>query len=147
MYVTGQLASATAHIEATIAFGEAQSPRDERSLAIDYTSRANIRRDRGDLPGTEADIQMTIDFEESQTPRNERSLAVYYASRVNICRDVASKARAAGDADGAKVGFAAARTDIDAALTWWLANQPGDERGLGILRQTKASIDAAERGE
>jgi len=41
-------------------------------------------------------------------------------------------------------GFKAARADIDAALTWVLANQPGDERVIDILRETKASIDAAE---
>ena len=125
----GQLASATRHIDAAIVWGEAQSPRDERSLAIDYASRASIRQQRGDLTGAEADIQKSIDWGESQSPRDERGLAIWYASRASIRRDLKQ--------------YAAARADIDAALKWWRANQPGDERGIGILRQTKASIDAA----
>ena len=144
LYVTGQLADATRHIEAAIDWGEAQSPRDERSLAVYYASRAGIRQDRGDLPGAEADIKKSIDWGEAQSPRDERSLAVYYASRARIRRDVASKARAAGNKPAATAGFKAARADIDAALTWWLANLPEDDRVISDMRRFKASIDAAE---
>jgi len=61
---------------------------------------------------------------------------IRYASQAGIRRDAAIKAHAAG--------LKAARADIDAALTWWLANLPNDERTLAIFRKTNASIDAAE---
>jgi len=142
----GDLAGAEADLKKSIDWGEAQSPRDERSLAIWYASRASIRQDRGDLAGAEADIKKSIDWGEAQSPRDERGLAICYASRARIRRDVAINARAAGDAAAATAGFKAARADIDAALTWWLANQPSDERVISDMRLTKASIDNAERG-
>ena len=61
---------------------------------------------------------------------------IRYASRAGIRRDAAIKAHAAG--------FKAARADIDAALTWWLANLPEDDRVISDMRRFKASIDAAE---
>jgi len=140
----GDGAGAEADLQKSIDWFEAQSPRDERGLAIRYASRASIRQDRGDLAGAETDIKKSIDWFEAQSPRDERSLAIRYASRASIRQDVAIKARAAGDAAAATAGFKAARADIDAALAWWLANLPNDERGLAILRKTKASIDAAK---
>ncbi len=133
----GDGAGAEADIQKSIDWGEAQSPRDERSLAIHFASRASIRQFRGDLVGAEADIKKSIDWGEAQSSRDKRKLAIDYASRASIRRDVAIKARDAA-------GFKAARADIDAALTWWLANLPSDERVIDILRETKASIDAAE---
>ena len=58
---------------------------------------------------------------------------INYASRGTIRRDLKQ--------------YAAARADIDAALNWWLANQPDDEQLIAAFRETKASIDKAERGE
>ena len=138
------LAGAEADLKKSIDWGEAQSPRDERSLAVYYASRAIIRQTRGDLAGAEADIKKSIDWGEAQSPPNQWELAIWYASRASIRRDVAIKGRAAGDAAAATAGFKAARADIDAALTWWLANLPSDERALAMLRETKASIDAAK---
>lgn len=134
-------------LDTAITFGESQPPGDERALATDYNSRAGIRQLRGDLAGAAADIKKSIDWYEAQSPRNERGLAILYANRAGIRRDVASRARTAGDAAAATAGFKAARADIETALTWYLANLPSDERALAILHETKASIDAAERGD
>jgi hypothetical protein len=142
----GDLAGAEADLQKSIDWGEAQTPRDERGLAIGYASRASIRRDRGDLAGAEADIQKSIDWGEAQSPRDERGLAIDYGARAKIRCDVAVKARASGDSAGAMAGFAAARADIDAAISWYLANLPADERRIANFRKDKASIEQAERG-
>jgi len=143
----GDLAGAEADIKKSIDWEESQTLPNERGLAIYYASRASIRQNRGDLAGAEADIKKSIDWYEAQSPRDEPSLAIGYTTRAGIRRDVASRARTAGDAAAATAGFKAARADIDAALTWYLANQPSDERALAIVHKTKASIDAAERGD
>ena len=122
----GQLASATQHLDAAIGWGESQSARDERSLAIDYASRASIRQYRGDLAGAEADIKQAIDWSEAQFPRDERSLAIWYASRARIRQD-------RGDLAGAEA-------DIARSIDWGEAQSPRNERSLAIDYASRASI-------
>jgi hypothetical protein len=133
----GQLADATRHIDAAIAWGESESPRDERELAIRYASRASIRQLRGDLAGAEADIKKSIDWGEAQSPRDERSLAIDYASRASIRQN-------RGDLAGAEA-------DIKKSIDWGEAQSPRDERSLAIwyasrasIRQTKGDFAGAE---
>ncbi len=80
----GDLASEEEDIRRAIEWGEQQTPRDERGLAIWYASRASIRQNRGDLAGAEEDIRRAIEWGEQQTPRDERGLAIWYASRASI---------------------------------------------------------------
>jgi hypothetical protein len=128
----GQLPDATRHIDTSIQWGEAQHPRDERSLADRYASRASIRQDRGDLQGAEQDIRKSIDWAEAQQPRDERSLADRYASRASIRQD-------RGDLQGAE-------QDIRKSIEWEEAQQPRDERSLAIRYASRAGI-RKERGD
>lgn len=146
-HARGELSTAEADIVRSIEWGEAQAPRDERSLAIRYASRAGIRQARGDLAGAEADIARSIRWGETQAHRDERGLAIGYASRAQIRRDRAIEARRSGDFEQAVRFCDAARGDIDRALAWYETNLPGDERSIGILREIRASIDAACEGD
>lgn len=87
LQITGNLPAAAKAIDAAIDWGEQQTPRDERGLAIWYASRASIRQVRGDLAGAEQDIARSIDWGEKQTPRDERGLAIWSASRARILLD------------------------------------------------------------
>ncbi len=128
----GALREANGLIDRSITWGEKQTPRDERSLAIWYASRARIRQDRGDLDGAKGDIDRSITWGEQQTPRDERGLAIWYASRASIRQD-------RGDLDGA-------RQDIKRALDWYTATLPDDTRSIGIMSQIKESIERASGG-
>ncbi|MBL8763884.1 MAG: ATP-binding protein [Phycisphaerae bacterium] len=144
--IIGDYAGAEADLKRSIDWGESQTPRDERSLAIWYASRARVRQDRGDYAGAEADLKRSIDWGESQTPRDERSLAIRYASRARLREARAVAAREAGDAASAAALFAKAKADTGNALAWWEKELPGDERAIAILRQDQARIENAERG-
>jgi hypothetical protein len=122
----GQLADAARHIDAAIRWGEAQSPRDERSLAIQYSSRARIRLFRGDPAGAEEDIQKSIAWGEAQTPRDERILAIDYASRASI-------RQYRGDLPGAEA-------DIARSIAWAEDQSPRDERSLAVYYASRANI-------
>jgi|GEM_PF-3368291 len=128
----GDLAGAEADIQKSIDWGEAQSPRDERSLAIDYALRASIRQHRGDLVGAEADLQKSIDWGEAQSPRDERSLAIRYASRARIRQH-------RGDLVGAEA-------DLKKSIDWGEAQSPRNERSLAIWYASRASI-RQDRGD
>jgi len=143
----GDLARAEDDLKRSIDWGKSQTPRNERGLSICYASRAGIRLARGDLVRAEADLKRSIDWGESQTPRDERSLAILYAYRARIRHDQAVASREAGEASTAAALFAQAKTDIAGALAWYEANLPGDERTIGGMRETKARIEKAERGE
>jgi hypothetical protein len=130
-------------IAKSIDWGEKQTPRDERSLAIRYASRASIRRLRGMLEEAEEDIAKSIDWGEKQTPRDERSLAIWYAFRARILESRAVVSRRSGDATAADVLFKKAKADIDRALTWYETVMPSDVRSIAILRADKARINEA----
>lgn len=122
----GQLTAAADHIERSIAWGETQSPRDERALAIDYAERAGIRQERGDLKGAQEDIGRSIEWAEAQRPRDERDLAIMYAVRAGIRQQ-------RGDLQGAD-------EDIGRSIAWAEAQKPRDERGLAVTYATRAGI-------
>jgi hypothetical protein len=122
----GQISSALWHIEASILWQEKRTPRDERSLAIDYASRATIRQLQGNLKGAEEDLQKSISWFEAQTPRDERSLAVRYASRARIRQDQ-------GNLKGAE-------EDLQKSISWSEAQTPRDERSLAIRYASRATI-------
>jgi hypothetical protein len=143
----GDLKGAEDDIAKSIQWAEQQDPHDERSLAIRYASRASIRQFRGDLQGAEDDIAISIQWGEQQIPRDERLLAIWYGVRARILKKWAIAACASGDFSRARKLFADAKADIDSALDWWLAHLPDDERAIDILREDKAKIEAAERGE
>jgi hypothetical protein len=132
LWLIGQLPDAQRHIDAAIDWGEQQTPRDERSLAIWYATRARIRQDRGDLAAAEADIQRSIDWGEKQTPRDERSLAIRFASRARIRQD-------RGDLVGAEA-------DLQRSIDWSEKQTPRDERSLAIRYASRAGIRQA-RGD
>ena len=139
----GMLSAAERNVMSAIDWGENQTPRDERSLAIFYASRARIRQLRGMLKEAEEDIAKSIDWGEKQTPRDERSLAVWYASRARILEQRALAATLFGDAKSAAALFERAIADIATALNWFEAFMPSDVRSIAILRADKARINEA----
>ena len=122
----GMLSAAERNVMSAINWGEKQTPRDERSLAIWYRSRASIRQLRGMLKEAEEDIQKSIDWGEKQTPRDERSLAIDYASRASIRQD--------------RGMLEEAEEDIAKSIDWGEKHTPRDERGLAICYASRASI-------
>jgi hypothetical protein len=122
----GMLSAAERNVMCAIDWGEKQTPRDERSLAIDYASRASIRQDRGMLKEAEEDIAKSIDWGEKQTPRDERSLAVDYASRASIRQD--------------RGMLNEAEEDIAKSIDWGEKQTPRDERSLAIWYAFRARI-------
>ncbi len=126
LHVTGQHTAASRHIDAAILWGEAQSPRDEQSLAIDYAWRASIGQDRGLLKEAEEDIARSIAWGEAQSPRDERSLAIGYASRASIRQERGLLKEAA--------------EDIARSIMWGQAQSPRDERVLAVWYGMRASI-------
>jgi len=122
----GMHSAAERHLSAAIKWGEAQSPRDERNLAIDYASRARVRHDRGMLREAEEDLAKAIAWGETQSPRDERSLAIDYAARADSRHDRGLLKEAV--------------EDINKAITWGEAQDPRDERVLVIWYSTRASI-------
>lgn len=122
----GMHTAAERHLSAAIAWEEAQSPRDERGLAIHYASRARIRQNCGLLREAEEDIAKSITWGEAQSPRDEQSLAVYYASRSNIRQD--------------RGLLKEAEKDIAWSIAWGEAQSPRDERGLAVYYASRASI-------
>ena len=122
----GQLADAARHIGASIDWGEAQSPRDERGLAIWYASRASIRRDRGDLAGAEKDIRASNAWFKKQVPQSGYDLALGYAREARIRRDMGQHAEAL--------------RLIDCCLTWAKAQQPIDDWSIAAWRGDRATI-------
>ncbi len=130
LVLIGQLSTADKHINAAIEWGEQQTPRDERSLAIWYASRSRVRKDRGDLDGAEEDLQKSIEWGEKQTPRDERSLAIDYTSRSSI-------RQARGDLDGAE-------EDLQKSIEWGEQQTPRDERSLAIRYALRSRIRRAQ---
>ncbi len=170
----GQLADAARHIDAAIGWGEAQSPRDEFSLAIFYASRARIGQYRGLLKDADDDIGRSIAWFESQTPRNERELAIGYGSRARIRQDRGLLKEAEEDIVRAIARFdsqtprdkrelaiwyasqarirqargdlAGAEDDIQRSIDWGETQSSRDERGLAIWYASRASI-RRDRGD
>ncbi len=128
----GMHIDAQRQLDAAIAWGEAQSPRDERNLAIDYSARAMTLVHRGILAGAEQDIARSIAWGEAQSPRDERSLAIRYATRASI-------RRLRGDPIGAE-------QDISRSIAWGEAQSPRDERSLAIDYASR-SISRRLRGD
>jgi hypothetical protein len=126
----GMHAAAETHLTAAITWGEAQSPRDERALAIRYASRASIRQNRGLLKEAEDDIKKSIDWGEAQSPRDERSLAIRYASRASIRQD-------RGDLAGAEA-------DIQKSIDWEESQPQPNQRELAIRYASRARILEAQ---
>jgi hypothetical protein len=122
----GMLAVAETHLTAAIVWGEAQSQRDERSLAILYASRARIRRLRERPKEAGVDLAKAIIWYEAQSPRDERGLAILYGLRARIrqSRGLLKKAE----------------EDIAKSITWGEAQSPRDERSLAIDYASRASI-------
>ncbi|MFN9131699.1 MAG: hypothetical protein ACK5XO_03350 [Phycisphaerales bacterium] len=125
-FYVNDLAGAEAAIAKTIAWGEAQSPRHEQSLAVCYGTRAAIRRHRGLLNDAADDIDKAIAWGEAQSSRDEHSLAIWYASRARIRRD--------------QKQYPQALADIDRSLTWAKAQQPIDNLGIAIWSGDRATI-------
>lgn len=142
----GDPSGAIADVSKSIAWCEAQSPGDPRTLGVWYTTRARILQDMGDIAAAEDDIDRSIAWEESQRPRNERGLAACYSVRARVRQAQAHAAQQSGNAAAGRTLLAQARADVDRALTWWEKNLPGDERGLGILRADMARIEQAASG-
>jgi hypothetical protein len=86
--------------------------------------------DLGQLDAAARHLDAVIAHAERRALNSDVHLYINYATRAEIRRDLRR--------------FAEAHADIDAALAWCLANQPNNERSLGILRAIKASIDKAE---
>jgi hypothetical protein len=125
-WLIGQLSPALVHINASIEWGLKQSPVDERSVAIDRATRADIRRDQGDLAGALADISYSIEWGLKQSPVDERGVAIWRATRASI-------RQYQGD-------LAGALEDISDSIEWDLKQSPLDERDVAIWRGTRASI-------
>jgi len=132
LHVIGDLTGAEEDIQQAIDWGEGQTPRDERSLAVWYATRARIRRLRGDLAGAEADIERAIDWGKKQTPRDERSLAIRYATRAGIRR--------------LRGNLTEAEADIQRSIDWGERQTSPDERSLAIDYAARAAI-RRQRGD
>lgn len=130
-WLVGDLAGAEDAIQQAIAWGEAQSPRDEDSLANWYSTRASIRRNRGLTKEAAEDIERSIAWSEGQSPRDELGLAIDYSARAWIRHD--------------RGQLKAADEDITRSIAWQEAQSPRNELGLAISYSTRASI-RQERG-
>jgi hypothetical protein len=122
---SGDLATAEADVQRAIAWAEAQTPRDEPSLAARCALRASIRQDRGDLTKVKADIQ-PIEFGEAQTPHYDFDLASWYESRASIRRQL-------GDLTGAEA-------DVQWSISWEEAQIASNRRYLTIRDALRAQV-------
>lgn len=125
-HLRGLLKQAEEDIARSIAWGVAQSPRDERSLAIWFAARADIRQQLGHFKEAEDDIANAIARGVAQSPRDERSIAAAYSCRAKIRQN--------------RGLLKEADMDLAKAIAWFDAQSPRDERGLAVLLASRASI-------
>lgn len=72
----GDLPGAEEDIRKSIEWGEKQTPRDERSLAIRYASRARILLDLKRFGEARVDIKAALGWFEKNLPGDERTIGI-----------------------------------------------------------------------
>ena len=99
-----------------IAWFESQSPRDERSLSVDYGIRSGIRRDRGTSGG-------------SRHQQEHRLARVTVAAhRAHFAIDYAARA----DIRFLRGNLSGSETDLQNSIAWYEAQSPRNERVLAL---------------